>query len=82
MWCIRIIIILIFINSIIKSQDISIQITNSQNKAALLKLSGENVTEVDSISWLVGGIYKFSSDNLNVGFYRLKIDKHKYYKQT
>ena len=67
------ILLLIFISSFSISQTISVKITGASGKVVLLKLEGENTSEVDIIN-LSKQDFQFSLDNEPSGIYRLEFD--------
>ncbi len=69
---------LIFISSFSIAQKISVKISGSGGKVVLLKLEGENTSEVDTINTFKSDL-QFSLKNKSFGFYRLQFDKNHWF---
>jgi peroxiredoxin len=72
------ILLLIFISSFSISQTISVKITGASGKVVLLKLEGENTSEVDIIN-LSKQDFQFSLKDKSIGFYRLHFDNNHWF---
>ena len=59
------------------AQEIVIKAANSNGKAALFSLSGENISFIDSIP-AFNNIFQFKLNNNHPGFYRLTFDNKKW----